>query len=749
VIRLDARSTVALAGLLVAACSSGKRGADGGVDAPAEASTSADAPAVADGPDGPAPDHGAAPDGDGAPDDGAAAGGDASCDAALASDPSNCGACGHVCQLFAAFAKCTSGRCEIESCGFGYQDLDKLPETGCEYPCAITNGGVEVCDGLDNDCNGTVDDGFDLAHDVGNCGACGHACTYPHATALCSDRLCARGACDPGYFDLDGNPDNGCEYHCPNLVPKAETCNGIDDDCNGVVDDNPTDVGGPCGSSVGTCRAGTTACVHGATVCAGFVGPSPEVCDGLDNDCNGVVDDGFGYPLYNVDAANCGACGAACGLPHATAGCASDPAIDPSGRGVCKALECDPGFAYAPSPCSGGPPGPRDGPQGIGCYYSCPVVPLSTETCDGQDNDCNGCVDDGLTPPAGLCSTLGVCAGRTIPVRCGGAAGWRCDYSGVPGIDLDAAGNLRATETVCDGLDNNCNGTPDRDGFSNLGAACSAGVGACARSGTIVCAASKTAAVCSATPNPAAATDEKCNGIDDNCDGQIDERAPAAGTVCLVGGVPVACKGLIDPMVRVSSSTWVYQYEASRLDATSSSPGGRSDRACSKPGVLPWAEVTQAQAAAACAAVLSSAGTPMRLCTAAEWQASCQGPSAATWSFSATPNTYLAQVCNDVNLSAATPAAWPTGTVSATATGNNKFCYTDWASAGRLVDMSGNVAEWTSTPASTSGATLYDIRGGSFSSAPNATACAASADLAPADFASPTLGFRCCSDAAP
>src|SRR5262249_35191484 len=88
---------------------------------------------------------------------------------------------------------------------------------------------------------------------------------------------------------------------CVQVVgPTAELCNGIDDNCNGAVDDNPTDVGGPCGSAcpggtvvgcVGQCAPGTLVCSAGARGGCGSVGPSPETCNGRDDDCDGTVDD--------------------------------------------------------------------------------------------------------------------------------------------------------------------------------------------------------------------------------------------------------------------------------------------------------------------------------------------------------------------------------------------------------------------------------------------------------------------------
>ena len=83
-----------------------------------------------------------------------------------------------------------------------------------------------------------------------------------------------------------GNPGDTCSDACS---PSAESCNGRDEDCDGRVDE---DVRRSCGTDVGECVAGTEVCSGGAwSACAGAVGPSPEVCDVLDNDCDGVSDD--------------------------------------------------------------------------------------------------------------------------------------------------------------------------------------------------------------------------------------------------------------------------------------------------------------------------------------------------------------------------------------------------------------------------------------------------------------------------
>jgi hypothetical protein len=498
-------------------------------------------------------------------------------------------------------------------------------------------------------------------------------------------------------------------------------------------------------------------CMTGVRLCMGGQGPIAEQCNAADDDCNGITDDGFGYPNYNSNPAHCGGCNMGCNLANAVNGCHTDTAINPAGLGVCFVVACNQnataGFAYVPNPGTCGGTSPRrDGPGGIGCNYPCPVWPKAAESCDGRDNNCNGvtdeavsaCAPDGLTPPALTCASAGVCMGRTIPVVCQGMNGWRCNYSGVPNIELDGNGNLRPTEAVCNNLDGNCNGTTDLDGFPTKNAPCTAGQGICLRNGNNICNMAGNGVTCNVTANNGLAKAEECNGLDDDCDGQTDERTNGP-----------TFNGYRDPMVQVGS-VYVYQYEASRPDATAASPGSKSSRACSTANVRPWNNVTQTQAAAACAAILDSAGSPMRLCTAAEWQTACEGPGGAPaantnkYSYSTTPLVYAAGVCNDDSVSGA-PAVWNTGSGPGV---GGKMCFTDWAAAGRLHDMSGNLYEWTSTCFTSAGNMYCNARGGSFTSFsdgtfPDGTSCEFSFFSPPPGFANQDVGFRCCSANAP
>jgi hypothetical protein len=322
---------------------------------------------------------------------------------------------------------------------------------------------------------------------------------------------------------------------------------------------------------------------------------------------------------------------------------------------------------------------------------------------------------------------------------CTGASGWKCDYSSVPDIELDMSGHLAVIETRCDGKDNNCNDVVDKDGFPTLGNTCAAGVGACQNSGTIICL-SASAAGCSAVPSPGRAMDEQCNDIDDNCDGQRDERTPAIVTMC--GGVP--CKGFVDPMVDIGGGVFMYEFEASRPDSTLTSPGAVSRRACSKKDALAWASVTEAQAAAACAAIKDSMGASLRLCTSAEWQRGCEGAAGAPaagqvqWAVTPLASPPPAGACNDER---GPGAPW--------ATGNSSTCFASWNTGAKIFDLSGNLAEWTSTQDTAEGTTYNEVRGGAYTTPVGGTSCEFDFVIFPPTFIDSNLGFRCCADHAP
>ncbi|MCA9542648.1 MAG: hypothetical protein KC620_27315, partial [Myxococcales bacterium] len=143
----------------------------------------------------------------------------------LQRDPLHCGACDNVCAFENGRPGCVAGRCALAGCAAGFVDADGDPANGCELRCTPTPDPTEVCDTVDNDCDGSTDEGFDLANDEANCGACGVLCNPANATGQCRGGRCFVSACAPGFIDLDRGVQNGCEYACVESEDGIEVCN--------------------------------------------------------------------------------------------------------------------------------------------------------------------------------------------------------------------------------------------------------------------------------------------------------------------------------------------------------------------------------------------------------------------------------------------------------------------------------------------------------------------------------------------
>ncbi len=340
--------------------------------------------------------------------------------------------------------------CPDDPCGGGVQTCVAGEWSACAWPEETCNGADDDCDGaLDEDANG------DLLAEACYGGVAGTA-----GVGEC--RAGVRTCIDGGFGACVGE-----------VVPGAETCDGLDNDCNGVEDDAPG-VGEACEAGTGAClRAGSRACdpFTGELACDAIPGdPAAETCDAADEDCDGATDDVEGV-------------GEAC----------------TSGAGICAregVLACG---ESGPPTCDAVPGDPED------------------ETCDGEDDDCDGEVDD-VAGVGDACSAgTGACARD-------GVLG--CDANGEVTCDA-VAGD--PTDETCNGADDDCNGTDDD--VAGLGDACEVGVGACRREATLVCGATPEP-VCDATPGDP--IDETCNGEDDDCDGEIDD-VPGIGDACAVG----------------------------------------------------------------------------------------------------------------------------------------------------------------------------------------------------------------------
>lgn len=370
---------------------------------------------------------------------------------------------------------------------------------------AIHPNAVEICDGIDNNCNNLIDEGFNLLIDPNNCGSCNHLCTNPHGTTVCETGLC-KPTCASGYGDCNGNPSDGCETDLSTVT----TCGACATDATcppgfycatGGVCTQKKPTGDPC-SRREMCQSNF--CVD-------------EVC--CQSACNGTCE--------------------SCALPDTEGTCS------PIGAGTDPENECT---ASAQSNC--GQNGFCSGNR------SCALWPIGTEcagqSCTGQTlhhaDTCDGlgtCIDGGTTDCSPyLCGTGSAC--RTSCTDSGHCvAGYFCTGGACvikkPAGDPCANGGECTSgncadgvccDTPCVGQCRHCNlpGSPgtctnipnalDPENECGLCRTCN-GLGACTN-----------AAGGSDPKNDCAAEAQSSCGLDGECSGLGTCRLWASGTQC-------------------------------------------------------------------------------------------------------------------------------------------------------------------------------------------------------------------------
>lgn len=383
---------------------------------------------------------------------------------------------------------------------------------------------AESCNGRDDDCNGEVDDLRETCYPDGQAGCtrgsdgrwtCTGTCGT--GTRTCRDGVLsdcdgattpAEEACTPENMvarneDCDDVTDEGCNCRpgetrtcssgrtdqmdvgkckagmqtCENgafgactgeVLPETETCANpnVDDDCNGMMDDVAT-VGSRCQvmGAQGPCATGALRCSGtGAPTCVSTTMPGTESCNSIDDDCNGVVDNGFNL---RRDAQNCGACGTRCGADSSTC-CNSrctDLTDDNAHCGAC-GNRCPDGTRCRNSVCmstgmpmagmpsggagtggvSGSPAGGAGSPGTSGSGGSGPGPGECSPACGAGETCCDGmCVN--LQTDRNNCNACGsVCAGADDGC-CSGACRSLLDGTncGVCGRDCSLLGNGEIT----------------------------------------------------------------------------------------------------------------------------------------------------------------------------------------------------------------------------------------------------------------------------------------------------------------
>ena len=276
----------------------------------------------------------------------------------------------------------------------------------------------------------------------------------------------AGGPQDAGADASDAGADASDGGDCSQL---PEVCDGLDNNCNKQIDEGDPGGGVDCvAAAFGECKKGVTKCEKGKVSCLAPKG-TPEVCDGLDNNCDGNVDEG--NPGGGVQCQT--------GL-----------------LGIC---------ATGITTCTGA--------GGVVCKPNVTPGQLK-ESCNGLDDDCNGLDDDNVAQVGQACTDgnfKGICQFGTYSCPKNAPIQLTCDHP-LPGT----------VQESCNNKDDDCNGTIDDPALVN-GLPCATGFPGVCAAGTTQCVGGSS--TCNAKVAPGSQA-ELCNNLDDNCNGQVDEMNP-------------------------------------------------------------------------------------------------------------------------------------------------------------------------------------------------------------------------------
>ena len=402
--------------------------------------------------------------------------------------------------------------------------------------CNAPTGSAEVCNNIDDDCNGTIDDSAVAGPDLG--GVTGGA-----TNAFCGTETRTAGVCNPGHFECT----NGHWQCLGEMKPATEICNGDDDDCDGATDEaaailaNDPRIGQQCGTTTGECDPGFSTCTAGAITCTPVQGPVDETCNGKDDDCDNLTDEQLPDTNPKDGIGDIVACGLDTGL-------------------------CDPGQLR----CVAVPVGTGEAADGFD-YQCVGGVGAAPEICDGLDNDCDGDTDEctGAKGSAGYLACKnnalgdlgaggGDTCGTTVPPCSPGKTKCVADFDGLGNPGFICAGANNGGPEICNNADDDCDQKVDEDldplNDPRIGQRCGTSqVGACrvdvdndnvpndpddqpcgqCRFGLNQCVLGAIDCIGVVQPKPF----ERCNNTDDDCDGKVDECLDPNDSSCAPGEV--------------------------------------------------------------------------------------------------------------------------------------------------------------------------------------------------------------------
>lgn len=424
--------------------------------------------------------------------------------------------------------------------------------------CVLAHGpGAYVC--LERCGEGDCNEGW-FCSDDGVCEPESGVCVCAGVTSLDKEGVCVNTS-EAGTCAGAVSCQAGVLSECSAAIPQAEACDGLDNDCDGESDEEIASAECVLANDFGAC-SGATQCADGETRCVGQE-PKAESCNGIDDDCDGSIDEegSSGCVLYYLDGDQDGfggetqacLCQIAEGwVPNRQDCDDTDASVNPSMVEVCegKDTDCD-GIADDGCDLDGdGYCGLQALVWGAGLVCLWPeldcldvdpdVHPGALERCNAVDDQCDGQVDEGCDLDGdGYCNQAALVWGAAYVCK---AAALDCD-------DNQSTIHPGGSE-VCDGRDNNCSGKvdetcdPDGDGYcggtmplfhllcllsaGGLSTMCAAAVAACPE-GYDDCAPNQ--------PGIYPGAGERCNGVDDDCDGTVDDGIDADGDGYCAPGV--------------------------------------------------------------------------------------------------------------------------------------------------------------------------------------------------------------------